>query len=337
MPMNLAFSFPPAIDPRRFAEVIARAEGWGFDMAYTPDQGFFRDPFVALTYAAARTSRIALGLGVVNPYTRHPVQIARAAATLSEACDGRFVLGLGAGERANLRDKLGAPQGPFLAALRDTITVIRDLFAGKEISLETPVFSLKGVKLDFPVARPMPLYIATTDPQGYRLVGELADGIILGDMGDPQAVRWALGLVAEGARAAGRKPEDIAVVGWITTIVTENMVPVKDKLRRIIAMAARGMHKETRRALAIDEATVAKIRLLLDGGATVGSDVLADAMLDRMAIVGPPGLCLERIHVLREAGVTQLGVRMPAAVAANMDFEGNLRALATEILPKLKA
>ena len=51
--MKLAFSLPPTSDLRPFADLIVRAEGWGFDMAYTPDQGFFRDPFVALTYAAA--------------------------------------------------------------------------------------------------------------------------------------------------------------------------------------------------------------------------------------------------------------------------------------------
>src|SRR5207248_2057292 len=133
---------PPAIELRQFSQLIARAEAWGFDMAYTPDQGFFRDPFVALTHVAAQTQRIALGLGVVNPYTRHPVQIARAAATLAELCAGRFVLGLGAGERANLRDRLGAPQGPFLPALRDTIHALRDLFAGNEVSCETAVFTM---------------------------------------------------------------------------------------------------------------------------------------------------------------------------------------------------
>ena len=333
--MELAFSLPPASDVRRFAEMIARAEARGFDMAYTPDQGFFRDPFVALAYVAARTQRIALGLGVVNPYTRHPVQIARAAATLAEASDGRFVLGLGAGERANLRDKLGAPRAPYLPALRDTIGVLRDLFAGKEVSVETPVFSMHGVKLDFVSTQRVPLYVATTDPDGYALVGELADGLILGDMGYPEAIRWAIDLVAQGARRAGRNPADIAVVGWITTIVTNDAAAVRDKLRAVLAMAARGMHAATRQALAIDDATIAKIRAAADGGAPVGKDVLPDETLERLAIIGSADRCLERMRVLRDAGVTQLSVRMPAAAASIMNYDDNLNALATEILPRL--
>src|SRR5579862_5933452 len=110
--MQLAFSFPPTIDLDRFGATIERAEKWGFDMAYTPDQGFLRDPFVALTHAATRTRRIALGLAVTTPYTRHPVYIARAAATLADLRNGNFILGLGAGERGNLRDRLAAPRTP---------------------------------------------------------------------------------------------------------------------------------------------------------------------------------------------------------------------------------
>ena len=332
--MKLAFSLPPTSDVRPFADLIVRAEGWGFDMAYTPDQGFFRDPFVALTYVAAKTRRIALGLGVVNPYTRHPVQIARAATTLAELCDGRFILGLGAGERANLRDKLGAPRAPFLPALRDTIRVLHDLFAGKEVSIETPVFSMQGVKLDF-AARQVPLYVATSDPDGYVLVGEQADGLILGDMGDPEAIRWAIGLMTQGVRSAGRNPADIAVVGWITTIVTDNPAAVKDKLRAVLAGAARSMHKSTRQALGIDEAAIARIRTVMDARTAIDKEVLSDETIERLAIVGPAAHCLERMRILRDAGVTQLSVRMPAAIAETMNYDANLSALASEILPRL--
>jgi 5,10-methylenetetrahydromethanopterin reductase len=334
--VELAFSLPPASDLRRFAELIARAEGWGFDMAYTPDQGFFRDPFVALTYVAARTQRIALGLAVVNPYTRHPVQIARAAATLAELRDGRFILGLGAGERANLRDKIGAPRSPFLPVLRDTIRVLCDLFEGKEVSLQTPVFSMHGVKLDFVPARQVPLYVATSDPEGYRLVGELADGLILGDMGDPDAIRWAIGLMTEGALSAGRNPADIAVVGWITTIVTDDAARVKDELRAVLAMAARSMHKATRQALAIADDTIAKIRTAMDNGMAVDKSVLPDETVDRLAIVGSAAQCLQRMRILGDAGITQISARMPAALAATMNYDGNLSALAAEILPRLR-
>jgi 5,10-methylenetetrahydromethanopterin reductase len=214
--------------------------------------------------------------------------------------------------------------------------VLRDLFEGKEVSLQTPVFSMQGVKLDFLPAQQVPLYVATSDPDGYRLVGELADGLILGDLGDPDAIRWAIGLMTEGARSAGRNPADIAVVGWITTIVTDDAAGVKDKLRAVMAMAARGMHKATRQSLAIDDATIVKIRAAIDNGMPVDNDVLPDETIDRLAIVGSAAQCLQRMRMLRDAGVTQISARMPAAVAATMNFDGNLSALATEILPRLR-
>ncbi len=334
--MQLAFSFPPTIELERFGAVIERAEGWGFDMAYTPDQGFMRDPFVALAHAASRTRRIALGLAITTPYTRHPVYIARAAGTLADLRQGNFILGLGAGERGHLRDRLNAARTPFLPLLRETIGVLRDLLAGRTVSAETPAFVLRNVTLEFKPSQRVPIFVATTDPDGFRLAGELADGLILGDMADPAAVRWAVGLMRDGARAAGRDPAEITVVGWITTIVTATPDVLRDKLRRVLAMAVAGMHRELRTTLGIDEPAMARLRTALaDNAVTAG--VLDDAAIERLAIVGPAETCVTRIKALEAAGVTQLSARMPAAVAGTVDFQGNLQALATDLLPRLRA
>jgi 5,10-methylenetetrahydromethanopterin reductase len=332
--MHFAFLLPPAMPLPRLPEIVARAAGRGFEMVYVPDQGFFRDPFVVLAQIGARVDRIGLGLGVTNPYTRHPVQIARAAATLADLGPGRFVLGLGAGERANLRDRLGAPHAPVVPLLRQTVVVLRALWAGERVSCTTPVFTLRDVKLDFLPAAPVPVYLATTEPDGFRLAGEVADGLILGDMADAAVVREAVRLKDAGARSAGRDPSTIAVVGWLTTIVTDDVPSAKDKLRSVMASTVCGMHRASRQALGFADRQIEALRAALAAGAVSGH-LLTDADIERLAILGPAAVCAEKLKAVASGGLTQLAARMPAAVAATMDFEGNLAALASGVLPQV--
>lgn len=333
-PLELAFSYPPATPLHRSSEVVARAEEWGYDMVYVPDQGFFRDPFVMLSHIATRVERIRFGLAVTNPYTRNPAQIARAVGALADLRPEGFFLGLGSGERANLRDRLGAPRTKFLPLLRQTIEAIRDLLDGQTVSLETPAFVLRNVALEFAPENPVPIYIATTSPAGYRLVGEIGDGLILGDMAEPEVVRQAVELVAEGARAAGRDPSKIAIVAWLSTVVTDDVAGAISKLRPNMAMALGGMHPECRKALGFSEEQLAAIKKSSESG-TISKEVFSDADISKLAVIGPAEDCVEKMREIAARGVSQLAIRVPAAVADVIDFESNLEAFSTDVFRKL--
>src|SRR5687767_15819548 len=105
--MRSGVAFIPGMPARDVVALARQAEALGYDDLYLPDQTFHRDPFALLALCAEATERIRLGLAVTNPYTRHPVQIARAAATLAEMSEGRFVLGLGAGNKPRVLAGLG--------------------------------------------------------------------------------------------------------------------------------------------------------------------------------------------------------------------------------------
>src|SRR5690606_24214593 len=105
--MRFGIAFIPNMQYQRVVELCVEAERLGFDDFYLPDQTFHRDPFALLMSCATATSRIRLGLALTNPYTRHPVQIARSAGVVAEASNGRFVLGLGGGNRPRLLSGLG--------------------------------------------------------------------------------------------------------------------------------------------------------------------------------------------------------------------------------------
>ena len=91
---------------RLATEQIVHAEKVGFDCAWIAQHHFHEDegglpaPFVFLAQAAARTSRIRLGTGIVTLPLENPVRVAEDAAVLDLLSDGRLELGVGTGGNA---------------------------------------------------------------------------------------------------------------------------------------------------------------------------------------------------------------------------------------------
>src|SRR5437879_5874593 len=78
-------------------EFIQQAEALGVDEIWLGDEGPARDPLSVLAAAAIRTRSIRLGVGITNPYVRHPAMTAVSMMTVHELSGGRAVLGLGVG------------------------------------------------------------------------------------------------------------------------------------------------------------------------------------------------------------------------------------------------
>lgn len=337
--MKFSFSLVPSSPITAFGDTIARAEEWGYDLAWVPDQGFMQDPFVALSYLTTRTQNISLGVGITNPYQRHPIQIARAAVTLADLRPGGFKLGLGAGEKRRIRDRVGAPTGPFIDTISTTMQVLRDLFEGKRVTVQTDVFALDDVGLEINEPPNVPIFLATTHPDAFRAAGAYADGVIVGDVSDPEVMAQIVGWVREGAEAHGRNMRDISIVAWCATIVADDRTAVVEHLRRpVIGSAINGMHKVTRGLMGVDPAHFPHIRAAkFDSSLALPDGAIPDDMVDRFAIAGPPDYCAQRIRALRDVGVDTMGFRMPVALSQTYDFETNLRRLIQDVVPLVES
>lgn len=116
------------------AEHLGYAEIWG------NESGHGRGVFTELAAIASSTSSIGLGIGIVNPFHRHPSVIAMEAATLDELSRGRLRLGLGASQW-NLRH-LGEADArtarPYTATI-EAVRIIRAMLHGTP-SIESTVF-----------------------------------------------------------------------------------------------------------------------------------------------------------------------------------------------------
>ncbi|WP_216693114.1 LLM class oxidoreductase [Dietzia psychralcaliphila] len=115
-------------------EIARAAEAGGFAALYARDiplrvpsfgdVGQIYDPWVFLTYVAAHTSRIALGTAAVVLPVRHPLHVAKSAASLDRLSGGRFLLGVASGDRPEEFRAFGLEQGQRGEIFRENLSVM---------------------------------------------------------------------------------------------------------------------------------------------------------------------------------------------------------------------
>ncbi len=179
------------------------------------------DPYPMIAAAGVATSTIKLGVGVTDLVRRHPVALAQTALTLDHLTKGRFLLGVGTGETANIQP-VGLDNDRPLSRLAEGLRVIRQLFATHEpIDFDGEFFTLRAMSLGLrPVDAPPPIWVAAHRPRGLTLVGEMADGW-LPLATDPAEYTTMLAAVHAAAARAGRAPDAITPAAYIRIVVAD--------------------------------------------------------------------------------------------------------------------
>jgi len=225
----------PLHDPvDELVETARVAEELGYRHLWATDDRLQKDVFVLLAAMAVATRELCLGPGVTNPFSRRPALIATAIATLDELSGGRAVLGLGAGG-TNHR-ALGIRREAPVAALAESIGLIRGLLAGDEVTTKGRVIEAERACLDFtPERTAIPLYVGARAPRMLELAGELADGVIVGNVASPDGWSYAYERVAAGAARARRDVGDIALTAWVYCSIAEDPAAALDAVRPMVA------------------------------------------------------------------------------------------------------
>jgi G6PDH family F420-dependent oxidoreductase len=176
--------------PKDLVSFAVGAEEAGFDFAVSSDHffpwldemGHAPNAWVTLGAVAQATSRMDLMTYVTCPTMRYrPPVVAQQAATLQLLADGRFTLGLGAGE--NLNEHVIGEGWPPVAVreemFREAVQIIRELLAGEGYTtFHGEYFDVDGGKIwDLPEGG-VPIGIAVSGPSSCRLAGEQADAMI---------------------------------------------------------------------------------------------------------------------------------------------------------------
>jgi len=167
---------------KQYREIARKAEDLGFSTLYVPDH--FVDhpfgPFPAMAFAAEATTTLRVGSLVLGNDYRHPVVVARDAATLDVLSDGRLELGLGAGWMTVDYEKAGIPLDPpgvRVDRLAEAITVVKGLMAEGEFSFSGEHYTITALDgMPKPVQQPHPpIVIGGGGKRVLSLAGREAD------------------------------------------------------------------------------------------------------------------------------------------------------------------
>jgi F420-dependent oxidoreductase-like protein len=270
----------------RMLDAATRAEGEGFASIWVPQIPNDFDAMTAITLMAQATERVELGTAVQPIQTRHPVAMAQQALSTQAVCEGRFTLGLGPSHHWIVEDMLGLSYDRPAKQVRDYVEALNVALAGPgPFDTENDSFRIHN-PLDVTDITPTPILLAALAPVMLRIAGEHASGTILW-MADERAIGEHIApRITKAAADAGRPAPRVVAGVPVVLCGNDEVDAARERANRILGEAEISPNYQ---------------RLLEQGNATTVGDILAGG--DERAIV-------ERFHRFRDAGVTDLSVRI---------------------------
>lgn len=316
----------------------AEAAGWD-GMAFFDSQNLGGDCYVGMALAARATSRLKIGTGVTNPFTRHPAVVASAAATIQYLSRGRLTLGIGRGDSANAYVGFGPSS---VGALTKYIKVLRRYLHREGIPFEEVAeygFGAAGDIHDLHLAdhvkssrlewwagsseSPPPIDVAASGPKVISVGALHADSVSLTVGADTRRVRWGVD-IAKKARAEASRGGDFAIGAYVNVVCHPDRSVALDLVRGPLASFARFSIMQSKAAGPLTKEQDAVFERLAgnydmthhgQNDSSQTSTIEAD-FADQYAIIGPAKHCVERLQELVDAGVTRFILSSPVPGAA---------------------
>jgi 1,4-dihydroxy-2-naphthoate octaprenyltransferase len=289
-------------DAVAWAEQAGRA---GLDSVWIHDSYFERD---AVTYAAAIAAQVAgvrVGLGALNPLTRHPVVVAMTVSAIDDMAPGRVALGLGTGLPLRLA-QMGIPYSPGagVQAVSQAIDTLRALWSGERVPPGTA--GVPPVQPMFPPVHRVPIYIAAYRSAFLELAGQKADGYLARPAESIASLRKMLPTMRSAAVAAGRPADAVEVAGYLLTLVDSSRREALNRAKRepfVIYMMSVQSDLAMRRA-GLDPALKDRIGAAWrDEDYHRAASLIPDELLDAFMLCGTREEVAARAAAYHEAGM----------------------------------
>ena len=325
MSVVLEAEISPGMSTADAVRLAQLAEDAGFARLGISDVVYWPDSFMVQALCAQATRRIAVGAMVTNPYTRHPVVLAGALATLDDIAPGQAFCGLGVG--AGL-EPLGIDYPKPVGVLRQAVADIRTLLGGGEVG---------GERLIRPPANPVPISIGTRSPQVMRLAGEVADIALVGGryLSAGLAAQYRSWL-AEGASRAGRTLDDLEVAPRLTLCCSHDGDLARRSVKRYVAhyltlIRPPELEVDPDRMTAIEAALNRSRGWYFDHNRTDDpalDDLIDNRLVQAFTIVGTPAECARQLEAVLDMGFTSVSLNL-AATARSSAAEGLAETITT--------
>ena len=287
-----------------------QAERGGFNNLWITDHFNNRNVYVTLTTAAIYTNKITVGPGVTNPYMVNPVFTAQALVTLNELAPSRVVLGIGAGDKTTLAS-VGVEMRKPLSAVREAVSIFRNMARGENVAYEGKVFQIAGAKFFFKPKGEIPVYIGAQGPKMLALAGKIGDGVLINAC-HPDDVEYAVNCVKNGVQEIGKQFNELDVAAYTSFSMHKDLKKAMKAAVPVVAFIVAGSPSQVLERHEIDLKKAEKIREALksnDWGRAFGA--VSPEMIEVFSVCGTPDMCVERINQLLKSGISQFVVGSP--------------------------
>jgi 5,10-methylenetetrahydromethanopterin reductase len=330
---------------KKVVSVAKLAEELGFEHFVHADQRFSgeKDVFVTLAADALSTTTIKLGPCVSDPFSRIPAMLAAAVASLDELSGGRALLGLGAGGSGFAQMHL--ERRHVNEALRETVTMIRALFSGETVNFDGRVYKLTNAQLRFDVRPDIPILIASRSPLNLELAGEIADGAVIATYVSKEQLAFAIERVRAGAKKAGRRLEDVRLISWVYTSISDDGRQAVENVRPFVTQALLNTSREAYPVIldGFDETLPSVLRKWRTMGragleaAYQDRRYLTDEVIKRFSVAGTAQDCIDKIKEIISFGVNDIWLRCFSAPQSEVAHEKVIVPFAEKVMPRFTA
>jgi probable F420-dependent oxidoreductase len=228
---------PDPIDMAAVRRVAQRAEALGFKDLWvtenTLDHVFCFDPVVVLTYAAAITTTIRLGVSVVVLPVHNPVHVAHQWASLDYVSNGRAILGVGLG-RDHHYEQFQTTRDGRVRRFREGVELIKALWTEPKVDYRGRIFQLEdGMMAPKPVQKPRPpIWMGVGHPDAVRRAASIADGWMGSGGSSNAAFTRSVPILREALAKAGRDPATFPISKRVFLSVHERPEAARAELHR---------------------------------------------------------------------------------------------------------
>ena len=208
----------------RRAEELGYHSAWTFQRLLVPERPGERagmevyrsvhDAVVPLAFVAGHTTRIRLGLSVLNIPFFSPALMAKQLATLDAVCGGRLDVGLGIGWMREEYAAVGAPYSRRGRRAEEFLAALRALWTQEVVEFHGEFYEIPRSRMEpKPVQRPHPpLLLGGAARPALERAGRLADGWASSSGADLRRIGESIAVVREAAVRAGRDPDALRFV-----------------------------------------------------------------------------------------------------------------------------
>jgi 5,10-methylenetetrahydromethanopterin reductase len=324
--------------PQEALELGLMAERYGARGVWSSNYAWSRDPFMALSLLAERSSRIRLGPMAISPAELHPLKMANLLFSLNEMSRGRALIMVGGG--GAVLQAIGQSRERMVRGARECLEILKASSPSKMLNYKGDIYKVWGYQPKWFTDPPPQVYFGSNHPQSRRMAAKHADGLITSDFVVPLMKEFIDG-AREDLKAAGRDPSKFRFSNFWAWHIKKDAAASFAEARRELML--RGWLRDKYFAPFLDAGELAVMRAHEKDFLNAflrGSDVienvpaaLVDKMIRNISFAGGYDQIEPAIETLKgfaAAGLTEIAIRV------HDDPADAIRLIGERVIPKLR-